>query len=393
MAVKPQIVVVASLGTVQMLSWGSTYYLPAILAEPIARELGIADTLVFVAFSSALLTMAMLGPGVGRQIDRGRGRLALASSNLVLAAGLTALGLAQNATILFAAWIAIGCGMALGFYEAVFSALANSRGGKARKEIIGITLLGGLASTAFWPASASIEAIFGWRTVCFAWAFAHLTVGLPLNYLFAPAPRNLRSRPAPPAGAASPLTDQNVAAPRFAGPLLAFIFAATWFTSTAMAAHLPRLLEETGATPTAAIAAAALIGPAQVIGRLAEFGFVRKLDPLSSARLAGLAHPVGATLLLAGGAPLAAIFSVLHGAGNGILTIANGVLPLSIFGPDNYGHRQGLLMMPARFAQAGAPFVFALLIGWLGAGALWITALLGVAALAALMSLPTTTKA
>ncbi|ODT14346.1 MAG: hypothetical protein ABS35_35020 [Kaistia sp. SCN 65-12] len=387
-----QAIIVGALGTVQLLSWGSTYYLPAILADPIGRDLGVTDTMVFVAFSAALLTMAILGPMVGRQIDRHGGRSALASSNLVLSFGLALLGFAQDAATLFAAWIVIGSGMALGLYEAVFSTLASAYGKQARGAIIGITLVGGLASTAFWPASAWIETQFGWRTVCFAWAAAHLAIGLPLNFLFAPAPAG-SLEPSLPKTATGPSLAPPSSEPKYAVPLLAFIFAATWFTSTALAAHLPRLLQEVGATPAAAVAAAALIGPAQVMGRLAEFGFLRKLHPLSSARLAALAHPVGAALLWIGGAPLAIIFSLFHGAGNGILTIANDVLPLSIFGPENYGRRQGLLMMPARFAQAAAPFLFALVIGWLGAGALLVTAGLGVAALAALLLLSSPKKA
>ena len=143
--------------------------------------------------------------------------------------------------------------------------------------------------------------------------------------------------------------------------LLAVVFAVTWFTSTAMAAHLPRLLEEAGASPTSAVAAAALVGPAQVAGRLIEFGVLQRFHPLLSARLAAMAHPLGALALMMFGAPAAAVFTVLHGAGNGILTIAKGTLPLAIFGPSGYGLRQGILMVPARFGQAGAPFLFALL--------------------------------
>ena len=70
-----------------------------------------------------------------------------------------------------------------------------------------------------------------------------------------------------------------------------------------------------------------MIGPAQVAGRLLEFGFLRRLHPLLSARLAALMHPIGAALLVLIGGP-AAMFAVMHGAGNGILTIANGTLPL-----------------------------------------------------------------
>ena len=73
--------------------------------------------------------------------------------------------------------------------------------------------------------------------------------------------------------------------------------------------------------------------------------------------------------------------------GTGILTIATGTLPLAFFGPAGYGERQGLMMAPARVAQAFAPLLFGLLIDGVGAAALWVTSLLGVAALAALWML------
>ena len=170
--------------------------------------------------------------------------------------------------------------------------------------------------------------------------------------------------------------------------ILAFVFAVTWFVSTAMAAHLPRLLQAGGATLAAAVAIGALVGPAQVGGRLLEFGLLRHVHPLLSARLAALMHPVGATLLALLGAPLAALFAILHGAGNGILTIAKGTLPLVLFGPQGYGLRQGLLMVPARVAQASAPWLFGILLDRFGAGALWFSTALGLAAFAALLLLP-----
>ena len=43
--------VVLLLGSAQTLAWASSYYLPALLAAPIARELGLAVSTVFLAFS------------------------------------------------------------------------------------------------------------------------------------------------------------------------------------------------------------------------------------------------------------------------------------------------------------------------------------------------------
>ncbi|WP_417768474.1 MFS transporter [Stappia sp.] len=382
--------VVATLGSAQTLAWGSTYYLPAILAGPMSRELGVSTGTVFAAFSTALIVTALLGPLAGRHIDRFGGRNVLALSSLIFAAGLALLGAAQGTVMLFAAWLTIGAGMALGLYEAAFATLARLYGSEARGAITGITLIAGLASTICWPVSAWLELEVGWRLTCFVWAAAHIVVGLPLNRFLVPA----STRPVVAAvPKVAPEVSSSAPAPQTATMvLLAFVFAATWFTSTAMAAHLPGLLQAAGATPAAAIAAAALIGPAQVAGRLLEFGALRRFHPLLSARLAAFAHPLGAAAILGFGAPAAMVFTALHGAGNGILTIAKGTLPLAIFGPAGYGFRQGILMVPARFAQAGAPFLFALLLDRYGASALLLTSALGLASVAALVLLDPSSK-
>jgi len=114
---------------------------------------------------------------------------------------------------------------------------------------------------------------------------------------------------------------------------------------------------------------------------------MRHVKPLTSAQIASLAHPVGAGVLLTVGAPAAPVFTMAHGAGNGVMTIANGTLPLHLFGPAGYGLRQGLLMMPARFLQAGAPFVFDVLLSRIGPAALTVTAALGLASFATLTAL------
>ncbi len=166
--------------------------------------------------------------------------------------------------------------------------------------------------------------------------------------------------------------------------LLAFVFAAVWFVTGAMAAHLPRLLETAGATPVQAIAAAALVGPAQVAARLVEFFLLRRAHPLMAARVAAVLHPVGAVVLALGGAPMATAFVIFYGAGNGLLTIARGTVPLAVFGPEGYGERTGLLGAPARAAQALAPLLFGLLLDVMGASVIAVSSGLCLAALAAL---------
>jgi MFS family permease len=372
-------VIVAALGTTQALAWGSSYYLPAILAEPIAEGLGVSRALVFGVFSGALLLSALLGPAVGRAIDTRGGRGVLVLSNVVLAAGLVLLAFAHGVVSLAVAWAVLGVGMALGLYDSAFATLAGLYGRAARGPITGITLIAGFASTIGWPLSAFLDAILGWRGTCLTWAALHLLIGLPLNRLLIP-------RAAPPERTAEPEVS-TPASPRGTMAILAFVFAATWFVTGAMAAHMPRLLEISGATSTAAIAAAALVGPAQVAARLVEFGALRWMSPLVSARIAAALHPLGAGILAAFGAPAIMAFALFHGAGNGLLTIAKGTLPLAIFGPVGYGLRSGVLAAPARAAQAASPLIFGLLIDWLGVGALAISSGLSIAALLALMGL------
>lgn len=375
------------LGLAQTLAWASSYYLPAVLADAIGRDTDASAALVFGAFSVALLVAAGAGPVAGRLIDRFGGRPVLIASNLVFALGLFLLSRATQASHVFAAWAVMGVAMGSGLYEAAFATVVRLHGAQARRAITGITLFAGFASTVGWPLSAYLESTVGWRGACLAWAGLHLAIGLPLN-LLVPRAASAAERAAPAPGLpAGPQAILTPAQQRRAGAMMAYVFAVSWFISTAMAAHLPALLLASGASLVAAVGVAALVGPAQVAGRLIEFSFLKQAHPLLSARLATLAHPLAALCLGLFGAAAAPAFAVLHGLGNGILTIAMGTLPLLIFGPQGYGQRQGLLMLPARVVQAAAPFLFGVVVQHLGAGALWLSAGLGLSAFVVLASM------
>ena len=141
---------------------------------------------------------------------------------------------------------------------------------------------------------------------------------------------------------------------------LAVLFACAWFVSTCMSAHLPRLLAAFGLTLKQASAAAGLVGIAAVTVRFLEFTVLRKLNPLATTRVATLMHPTGAAVLLAAGGAGGAAMALGQGAGNGMLTVAKGVLPLSLYGQANYAYRSALLGRPALFAQIAGPTVFAI---------------------------------
>ena len=406
-AARSQLGVVCALGATQTLAWASSTYLPAILAAPIARDLGITRATVFGAFSVSLLVMAACGPMVGRAIDRAGGRNLLMGSNLVLAAGLLLLGCAQNTAMLFAAWCILGAGMAMGLYDAAFAALVRIYGSEARKPITGITLIAGFASTVGWPLSAYLDAQIGWRAACFVWAAMHVLIALPVNWRLIPLPGDAAaSSAATTATAPNPSAAQGAAPlPRRSFALLAIYFAATALVTSAYASHLPGLLTAMGAGAAGAVLAASLLGPAQVAARLVEFGVISRyrVHALVTARVATALHPIACVLLgVFGGAALAAdtpaawgvpvllaaLFTLLHGAGNGMITIAKGTLPLALFGPAGYGLTQGWLGVGARIMQAAAPYAFGVVLESLGGRAmLALSAVLSVVALAALFML------
>jgi MFS family permease len=374
-----QLPIILALGTTQTLAWASSYYLPAILADPIARDLGFSSNWVFAAFSASLVISALLGPRIGRRIDLVGGRSVLSASNLTLAAGLVLLGFTHSIPILLLAWLFLGIGMGLGLYDAAFATLGRIYGSTARQAITGITLLGGFASTVGWPLTAWGLQSIGWRDTCFAWAAAHIVIGLPLNFLMLPPVKDARP------------TTETFVKPHIAIDrtmiLLAFTFAAAWTVTGAMAAHMPRILEVGGATTVQAVAAGALFGPAQVVARIIEASFLSRYHPLLSTRLACLMHPIGAAILTIAGGTASGAFAIFFGLGNGILTIARGTLPLAIFGARNYGYRLGLIGAPARMAQALAPLAFGLLIDKMGSRILIVSSALSLSALLALFLL------
>src|SRR3982075_1230280 len=371
-----QLPVILALGTTQTLAWASSYYLPAILADPIGRDLGVSSNWILAAFSASLVVSALLGPRVGRQIDLVGGRSVLSASNLTLAAGLALLGFTYSIPLLIGAWLLLGIGMGLGLYDAAFGALGRIYGDAARRSITGITLIAGFASTVGWPLTAFGLQSIGWRNTCFAWAAAHILIGLPLNFFMLPAVKGAKA-------AVEASTKSHIPIDRTM-VLLAFAFAAAWSVTGAMAAHLPRILEAAGATTLQAVSAGALIGPAQVAARIFEASFLSRYHPLLSTRLACLTHPIRAAIVFLFGRAAASALPLFHGTGNGILTIARGTLPLAIFGPQNYGYRLGLIGAPSRMAQAAAPLAFGLLIDTMGSRVLIVSSALSLSALLAL---------
>jgi MFS family permease len=356
------------LGVGQIFAWGSSYYLLAVLAQPIADDTGWPLTWVVAGLSSGLLVAGLVSPRVGRTIQHRGGRPVLAASTVLLAIGLVVLALAPTLPVYFLAWVVVGIGMGAGLYDPAFATLGRLYGEAARSSITTLTLFGGFASTVCWPISAFLVTHFGWRGTCLAYAAFDLIVLLPA-YLHA-VPREVEyqeKRPISSSAAQSVPTPRGACSPVYLFGLLATTLTLSAVISTLFSVHLLTILQSRGIDLAAAVVLGALVGPLQVGARTIEFFIARYHHPVWTQFVSTLLVAIGVVALWTA-SPVLAVPIVFYGAGIGLESIARGTLPLALFAGPRYAVVMGRLAMPSRMAQAAAPLIGAALLGAYGPG-------------------------
>jgi Major Facilitator Superfamily len=364
-AVRSRPVIITALGLGQILAWGSSYYLLAVLAKPIAEDTGWNLTWVVGGISLGLLAAAIVSPWVGRAIEHRGGRPILAASSLLLATGLLWLALAHSIPAYLGAWAVIGVGMGAGLYDPAFGTLGRLYGTSARSAITMLTLFGGFASTVCWPLSAFFVSGLGWRGACMAYAGLHLAIGLPLYWFVLPKERLRVERAAPAAKAPVPEARSR----RLVLGFLVVGLTLSAMISTVLSVHLLTVLQGRGLALASAVAFGTLVGPCQVGARLVEAAIARYHHPIWT-KIASAALVAAGLATLCSGLPIIAVALVFYGAGIGLESIARGTLPLALFGPAGYATLMGRLAIPSLMAQAASPSIGAFLIGGIGSEAL-----------------------
>jgi predicted MFS family arabinose efflux permease len=361
-------VVITALGIAQILAWGTSFYFPAVFAEPIVRDTGWSLGWVVGGTSIGLLVAGLISPQVGRIIDARGGRPVLLASSLFYAAGLIGVGLAPSLPVYLLAWALIGLGMGAGLYDAVFAALGRLYGSEARGPITNLTLFGGFASTVCWPLSAFMIDHVGWRSACFIYAALHLLVALPLQMsVVRRAPAQVMPKPA------QDNQDGRVAPARIENETLIFALLAVVLSLAAgigsiVVVHLLIFLQARGVDFAVAVSLGTLFGPAQVGARVVERLFGNRYHPIWTMIASCSLMAIG-LLLLSGSFPVLLLIILLYGAGYGISWIGRGTLPLALFGPLRFPRLMGKLAFPSLIVQALAPSAGALMIDASGANA------------------------
>jgi MFS family permease len=379
---------VLALGVTQIVSWGSIYYAFALLIEPLAFAVGVDKPTIVGAFSVALLVAGLASAPVGAAIDRHGGRWVMAGGSLLAAACLAALSQVHSLPSPYSAWalyglfIGLGLGMAATLYDPAFAVLGQVFREHQRKAITALTLFGGFASTVFWPLTQALIDARGWQGALLTLALLNLVVCVPLHLVVLPGTaRGTASGPRPPVDKTllrSLLRDR-----RFLGLCLAFTGNALVFS--ALSVHLISLLQGKGMTLAQAAWIGALIGPMQVLGRVMEYLFLSRMHPARVGMLAMWLLPAALGLLALLGPQTAglAVFALLYGASNGVMTIVRGAIPAELYGREHYGAVNGAMATPVLVAKAAGPIAASLVLAMSAgvAGVVWVLA--AVAALSA----------
>ncbi|SCW91063.1 Predicted arabinose efflux permease, MFS family [Rhizobium mongolense subsp. loessense] len=382
----PPIAAIIALGITQIIGYGTLYYSFSILAPNMSRDLGWPSEAVFGALSAALLIGGLMAPALGKWIDRfGAGRIMTAGS-AIAAAALVACALAPGRISFVAALIGIEAASNLVQYGAAFALLVQIRPQAAQRSITYLTLIGGFASTIFWPITSMLHAEMSWRQVYLVFAGLNLIICLPIHAVLSRQMRRNRER----SGKATPARRVEgtlaASARRMGFVLMALSFSLQSLVSSAMLVHMVPLLSGLGLGATAALVGT-FFGPSQVLSRLTNMLFGVNLPPLKLAIIAATLMSAAVFLLIptAPSVAGAVAFAVVFGLGNGLFSIVTGTLPLLLFGSDGYGKMQGRVMAARLIVSAVAPFALAYLIGSIGV--VWSLALTSAAGALAVLVL------
>jgi predicted MFS family arabinose efflux permease len=371
------------LGIAQILGWGSTFYLPSVLGPPIGASLGLGQDVVFGGVTVMYLVGAALSPRLGQVIDARGARLVMAGGCLVAAAALLLLGLAQGLAGYVSAWVLIGVMLPMTLGHAAYAAIAQAVPTQAARRAMTImTLMTGVTSTIAWPATALLEARLGWRGTCLAFAAAHVLVAMPL-YL-AVLPRGAPRYEGEAERQRAPLVLRRG---RFL--LLVLGLGLPNAITSGLSLVSIAMLAAFGHAPAAAIAIAALHGPAQVGARVVDLALGRRTTAMATGLFSAVLLPLSLLPLLAGGDVVwAGLFTIAFGISSGLMTVVRAALPLELAGAAGYGTLTGRLALPGNVMIAAAPPLFAAVLAARGPlAAAGLAGALGLVALAALVAL------
>ncbi|MBU8874403.1 MFS transporter [Reyranella sp. MMS21-HV4-11] len=370
----------------QIVGWGTTFLMPSVLGRHFERDLDLPSEVVYGGITVMFGVGALFAPRVGRLLDRTGARSVMAIGSIVYALSLAALSFSQGLVSYLLCWAAMGIASTLALNTPASIALAQIAGSRARQAIAVLAIIGGFASTVFWPLSEALETFLSWRGVLLVYAAIHLLVCAPVHLLVLPGRPKVGTHAAAGATPTPPPSDHT----KRIFLLLAVAFSCGAFIFTGFIVHAIGVMRGLGHDPASALLLASLIGPAQVAVRVVELVFGHRYAISSSTLFAAAVLPLGLGLaFLAGGNfAVALLCLVAYGIANGLKAVLRATLPLALFGRAQFGTYLGRLALPQGIVSAAAPPVLAAVMANYGAqGVLAVTFVIGMIALVATVML------
>lgn len=343
------------LAVTQIIGWG-TVGLPAVVGRQMAADLHMTIAAVFAGTSVLYVTMGLTSPFLARVLVRHGARLVMTVGALLAVPGFALLSFAQEPVLYYTAWIVLGLAGSATLATSAYVMLSEVAGAKARSAIGALMLVTGLSSSVFWPVTAFISGMAGWRGAALSYAALMIVVCCPLYFFGLPRREPIVERESP---AAAPAT--SVTRPSGSFGMVVAVIALNAFVAFGLSAVFLELLKASGLPEREAIVYGSSLGVIQVSARIVDFMGGARWDGITTALFAGALLPISFVVLVAGGGAhwsvLAFIF--LYGLGSGALAVARATIPLVFYDSAAFTRATARIALPLNLMSALAPPVLA----------------------------------
>ena len=355
---------IGALGLTQIVGYGTMTYSFSILAPDVARDFGLSLETIFGLYSICLFFGSLPSAYVGKVMDTYGAALVMAVGSAISAVTFI-VAAAGSAVWFFGALLLMQLTSSMVLYQAAFLALVQGSPLSGARSITSLTLVAGFSSTVFWPLSTVLRETLSWREIYIAFAIMNLAICAPVHVLAIRTrtdERQPRSQKAAVVPGLLPPQDHGTAL-----ALVSLAFALQTFTLSAVLTHMVPMLATLGLGATAVVVGA-LFGPSQVFSRVLNMVFGSRMSPLMLATSSCASIVIGSAVLALTNGNLvgATIFAICVGLGSGTSSVAQGSLPLWLFGSKGYGSITGKITAARLAFGATAPVAFSYCMDLLG---------------------------
>lgn len=343
-----------AIGCGQLVIWGVMYFAFGVLLVPLEQSLGTSRAIIAGAFSLGLLVSAGTAPAIGRLADQGQGPAVIQIGGLIASLLLVIWAMLPSLASTYIVWALLGVCMSAILYEPVFAIVGRAISDPAgrMRAIATVTVMGGLASSAFLPGTAALVSAFGWRvaaaTLGIIVALSTLIVGRiafrDLDFSAETIRHAILDGSKP--GSTTTLPEIN---------RMMLVFGISSIVNSAIASNLVAALIDGGFAPAIAASVAGLFGIMQLPGRLLMTSPIFAPSPVGLVVFSFALQVIGLIALMLHSATALVMGVIVFAAGAGLTTLARPSWVLQRYRAEQAGFANGLIARAQQIARAFGP--------------------------------------